>query len=188
MCIADYFFPQKCQAVSHSILYPATVFENHWPPLSANAFHATSGGPERRRSQAAYPCVFCVLENSFLVSIPPSPLAWRRWSADMLLAGHPGKAASMHNQGWQGKETRCWAGQGMGAMVLSGGTAGTTAPQPCSPLRWPLMAQRKQQGWLPLAQPQALPWSLGSSLPAQSLERQFQVSPSGPCCKLQDIH
>lgn len=96
------------------------------------------------------------------------------------LGNAPGKAASMHNHGGQGKETCRLTGQGTGAMVLSGGTAGTTAPHPCIPLIWPLMAHRKQQGQRPLAQPQALPargCSLGSSLPAQSLERQFQVSP-----------
>lgn len=89
----------------------------------------------------------------------------------------PGKAACMHSQGRRGEETRCRAGQGTGAMVLSAGTAGTAAPQPCIPLRW-LWWHRASSS--PLAQPQALPargCSLGSSLPAQSLERQFQVSP-----------
>lgn len=146
------------------LLYPPLLFV---PPAAL-----PSGGVPRLLTHVS----LWVLEHSFLVSIPPSPLAWRGTSADMLLARHLGKQRACTAGGaGEGDALPCGAGDG------SRGSLGWHSWHSCTPALHPsgvaLMAQSKQQPFGSAPGSPSKGMLHGSFLPAQSLERQSQVSP-----------
>lgn len=105
---------------SYSILKTLTSFINH-------CFSCHQWQSRIESFTGCLPkCLFCALENSFLVSIPPIALASKRLSSEHAL-GKPPQESRVHAKSQPGrtKETCSFARQGerrRGAMVLSSST------------------------------------------------------------------
>lgn len=173
MCIADYFFPQKCQAVSHSILYPATRFSNHWPPLSN---HCCSCHQWRSRTESLPGCLpMCLLNaRKFLSGLHPTYHLGMKKMIIRHALGKPPLESSVHARAQRAGEGDAQIRRARGQEFH--GSVWQHSWQNCTSahwfgLWWHRENSRARALWLSPRLSQT------SSLPSQSLEQQFQVSP-----------